>query len=147
MTILVLYWWQYFMYCIYQTMPMKTKFVRHCLELASIVKVLPCIVWYCKVSDCITLESINLLYCRICTHLATQQSARSTDSKSTHPFPSLTTWFYGSRLLFWLPLPTYFEIFWSLQWRCHFILTLLPVAQTSSVCGKAKLWAWHFGPR
>jgi len=61
------------------------------------------------------LTNINSVSFRIFTHLATQQSARCTDSKSTCLSPTLTTWSYGSRLLSWLPSPTYFEILWSLQ--------------------------------
>ncbi len=43
------------------------------------------------------------------THLATQQPAWSSDSKSIHPSPTLTTCSHDSRLLSWLPPPSYFR--------------------------------------
>jgi hypothetical protein len=46
---------------------------------------------------------------RIFTHLATQQPAKSADSKSTHPSPTLTTWSCGQRLLSGLPPPSYLD--------------------------------------
>ncbi len=48
-------------------------------------------------------SKLIVLSSRIFTHLATQQPARSSDSPSTHPSPSLTTWSDSSRLLSWLP--------------------------------------------
>ncbi len=39
----------------------------------------------------------RMVSCKIFTHLATLQSARSADSKSPHPSPILTIWSHGSR--------------------------------------------------
>ncbi len=52
---------------------------------------------------------------RIFIPLATQQPAKSDDSKSTHPSPTLTTWSCGQRLLSGLPPPSYLEIHRYLQ--------------------------------
>ncbi len=71
---------------------------------------------------------------RIFTHLATQQSARKTDSKPFHPSHPLTIWSYGSRLgsLPQLILRS-FDLYNKASFCRHFILTSLFVSQTSSV--------------
>ncbi len=85
---------------------------------------------------------------RIFTHLATQQPARSTDSKSTHSSPTLTTWSQCSRLpflgshpnLFWDPLiSTTKRHFGAILYQHHCLQHRLLES------GKNKLWAWHFG--
>jgi hypothetical protein len=50
---------------------------------------------------------------KIFAHLITKLLLRSPGSKSTHPYPTLTTWSYDSRLLSWLPPPWYFRIYFT----------------------------------
>ncbi len=77
----------------------------------------------CKISLQLFFFRTKFLSCKICTHLATQQSVRSSDSKSTPPpfhFDHLVSWFKS-------PPPTYFEILWSLQQFWCILLQIRPV--------------------